>query len=670
MKIWKYHIALLLFLLTPFCLLAQAEETLTEDSASEIITQAETINEDSSEQESESPDQSTAPNQPESEVTITKSNQETDDAAPANERQVKGKSIDEKINAFMEPFTKAFYNIIFWQIHVSEQNFEAEKKYGIKWSKGDPEAEIESGLHISLPFLDDKDPSKENSISFPFVLVWLLGAGIWATFYFGFPNLRLFGLAVKTVRGKYSDASSEGEVSHFKALTTALSATVGLGNIAGVAVALSIGGPGAIVWMIIAGFIGMSSKFVECTLGVKFRQIDSKGKVHGGPMYYLSEGFRKLGLGEIGTLLGGIFALMCIGGAIGGGNIFQVGNATDQIVAFLDNQFVEKTTVVTPTEPGTEEIGETEPGLLVQSAEFLTQNRWVIGILFAAITGLVILGGLVWIANVTSIIVPFMCGIYVLSALVIIGANITEVPGAISAIFTGAFIRVDADVVSGGIIGAIIAGFRRAAFSNEAGIGSAAIAHSGVKTNHAASEGIVALLEPFIDTVVVCTMTALVIVISLGTELPYTINGVELEGIAITTEAFKHNWQWMGHILTLAAVLFAFSTMISWSYYGMQSWSFLFGQSKISHLIYKFIFLTFIVVGSSLSLDQVVNFSDAMIFAMAFPNVFAIIFFSPMVKDELKKYLAYVWDKEAENSPDKGSQDPPKESDPEPAAES
>lgn len=620
MKTWKNHIALMgamiLSLLIIFPAPAQ-EQTEPESVAEAVGNAAENVVETAAELANET------------EEDIENAIQDAEEMIEGTLVVEPGEpTIDEKINAFMEPITRSFTSIVFWKIHLRELDLEGEKKFGIAWQRGGNEEGHASGLHLSIPFLDDKNPDKINIISFPFVLVWLLGAGIWATLFFGFPNLRLFGLAIKTVRGKYSDPSNAGEVSHFKALTTALSATVGLGNIAGVAVALSIGGPGAIVWMVIAGFIGMSSKFVECTLGVKFRQIDENGKVHGGPMYYLSEGFRRLGLGEIGTLLGGIFALMCIGGAMGGGNIFQVGNATDQIVGFLSNN-----------------------NLAGGSEGYLANNRWVIGAIFAAIIGLVIIGGLVWIANVTSFVVPFMCGIYVISALIIIGSNITEIPAAISAIFTGAFLRVDPDVVTGGVIGAIIAGFQRAAFSNEAGIGSAAIAHSGVKTNHPASEGVVALLEPFIDTVVVCTMTALVIVISLGSDLPFTnAAGDELQGIAITTEAFRHNYQWMGHILTLAAVLFAFSTMISWCYYGMQSWSFLFGKSKISTLIYKFIFLTFIIIGSSLSLTQVVDISDAMIFAMAFPNVFAIIFFSPMVREELRNYLAFVWEKEESGS--------------------
>ena len=535
-------------------------------------------------------------------------------------------SIDERINNFIAPLTDTFEAVVFWPIRLGGgESF----KFG--WADG--------GLNISLPFENMAD------IKFPFVLVWLLGAGLWATLYFGFPNLRYFGLALKTVSGKYSKGVGEGEVSHFKALTTALSATVGLGNITGVAVAIGIGGPGAVFWMILAGIIGMSSKFVECTLGVKFRQIDAQGKVHGGPMYYLSEGFRKLGLGEIGTLLGGIFALMCVGGAMGGGNIFQVNSAAEQIVNFTINQEI-------------------------LDAGFWEGNRWIIGAVFALVVGLVIIGGLVWIANVTSFIVPFMCGIYVITAITIIVLNIGAVPGAVASIFKG-IISPNPDVVTGGIIGALIAGFQRAAFSNEAGIGSAPIAHSGVKTRHPASEGIVALLEPFIDTVVVCSMTALVIIIALG-EPPYTsADGGILQGIELTTAAFKKNFGWMGSILTLCAVLFAFSTMISWCYYGMQSWTFLFGKSTIAGLIYKCLFLSFVVIGSAMSLDKVIGFSDAMIFAMAFPNVFAIVLFSPMVKAELRKYLTYVWDMESgisENSDNSESAPPAEDIHTEPSA--
>ncbi len=543
----------------------------------------------------------------------------TADEADQDQTAVVTEGIDEKINNFIGPVTDAFEAFIFWPIRL-----ESASSIGMQW--------IDGGLTLRVP-MGDTAP-----VSFPFVLVWLLGAGIWATLYFGFPSIRLFPLAIKTVRGKYTDAGGEGEVSHFKALTTALSATVGLGNIAGVAVAISIGGPGATFWMILAGLVGMSSKFVECTLGVKFRQIDENGKVHGGPMYYLSEGFRRMGLGEIGTLLGGIFALMCIGGAMGGGNIFQINSATDQIINFTVNKG------------------------MIDSA-FWEGNRWLIGLGFALIVGLVILGGLVWIANVTSFIVPFMCGIYVLSAITIIFMNFGEIPKAVMSIL-GGVINPNPEVVTGGIIGALIAGFQRAAFSNEAGIGSAPIAHSGVRTRHPASEGVVALLEPFIDTVVVCTMTALVIIIALGEPPYFDADGNVLQGITLTTAAFKKNFEWMGAILTLSAVLFAFSTMISWCYYGMQSWTFLFGKSSIARLIYKFIFLSFVIIGSAMSLGKVTAFSDAMIFAMAFPNVFAIVLFSRMVRDELRLYLNHVWDRDRgiTTAPDQSEGDSPADS--------
>jgi AGCS family alanine or glycine:cation symporter len=399
---------------------------------------------------------------------------------------------------------------------------------------------------------------------------------------------------------------SAGEVTHFQALATALSGTVGLGNIAGVAVAVSLGGPGATFWMILAGLLGMSSKFVECTLGVKYRNEYTDGSVSGGPMYYLSKGLaaRSEKLKTLGKILAVLFAVFCVGGSFGGGNMFQANQSFVQLVAVTGGD-----------------------------SSWMADKGWLFGLIIAALVGLVIIGGIQSIAKVTSKIVPLMAVIYVSAGLTIIFLNISELPTAMLAIFDGAF---TADGIAGGVLGVLFQGFKRAAFSNEAGIGSAAIAHSAVKTGRPVTEGFVALYEPFIDTVVVCTITALVIVIT-GTWNPSIDPS---QGVALTSTAFESNISWFPWVLTIAVVLFAFSTMISWSYYGLKAWTYLFGESMITDAVYKVLFLCFIVVGSSMQLGSVIGFSDAMIFAMAFPNVLGIYFLLPVVKKELDEYWA------------------------------
>lgn len=432
------------------------------------------------------------------------------------------------------------------------------------------------------------------------IIILILGA-IFFTVYFGFVNFRKIGLSLDIVRGKYTDPTEKGEVSHFQALTAALSATVGLGNIAGVAIAISIGGPGATFWMILAGLLGMSAKFVECTLGVKYRKIAPNGEVSGGPMYYLSQGLAEKGFGKLGKVLAAMFAVMCIGGSFGGGNMVQVNQAFSQVSSL---EFVQGT--------------------------WLADNGWFFGLVMAILVAIVIIGGIKSIAKVTDKIVPFMVSVYVAAALVIIFMNFSEIPSTFSLIFTGAFAPT---AIAGGFVGVLIQGFRRAAFSNEAGVGSAAIAHSAVKTNNPASEGLVALLEPFIDTVVVCTMTALVIIIT-GNHIT-----AETEGVALTSRAFSSAIPWFKYVLALAVLLFAFSTMISWSYYGLKSWTYLFGDSKVSDIAYKVLFCGFVVIGAASSLKAVFDFSDAMIFAMVFPNVIGLVILAPVVKEELNKYL-------------------------------
>lgn len=443
-------------------------------------------------------------------------------------------------------------------------------------------------------------------VPIPFVLVWLIAGAIFFTFYFRFINFRAFRHGFQLVRGDYSDPTAAGEVTHFQALATALSGTVGLGNIAGVAVAVSLGGPGATFWMILAGLLGMSSKFVECTLGVKYRNEYTDGSVSGGPMYYLSKGLaaRSDKLKSLGKVLAVMFAVFCVGGSFGGGNMFQANQSFKQVVAVTGGD-----------------------------VSWMADKGWLFGLVIAILVGLVIIGGIQGIARVTSKIVPFMAVLYVTTGLFIIFSNFSEIPAAFAAIWNGAF---SPEGIAGGVIGVLFQGFKRAAFSNEAGIGSAAIAHSAVRTNRPVTEGFVALYEPFIDTVVVCTITALVIIVT-GTWDPSVDPS---QGVALTSAAFESSVSWFPWILTLAVVLFAFSTMISWSYYGLKAWTYLFGESMITDIVYKVMFLSFVVIGSSMELGSVIDFSDAMIFAMAFPNMLGIYFLLPVVKKELNEYWA------------------------------
>ena len=445
-----------------------------------------------------------------------------------------------------------------------------------------------------------------GGVQIPFVLVWLIVAATIFTFYFKFINLRAFKHGFELVRGDYHDPKAAGEVTHFQALATALSGTVGLGNIAGVAVAVSLGGPGATFWMILAGFLGMSSKFTECTLGVKYRNELPDGTVSGGPMYYLTKGLAEKGanFAKLGKVLAVMFAIFCVGGSFGGGNMFQANQSFSQLVNVTGGD-----------------------------ASWLADKGWLFGLIVAALVGLVIMGGIKGIARVTSKIVPFMAVVYVLAGLTIILMNFTLVPSAIGAIIDGAF---TAEGISGGVIGVLFQGFKRAAFSNEAGVGSAAIAHSAVQTNRPVTEGFVALYEPFVDTIVVCTITALVIIIT-GTWDPSVDPSA---GVQLTSKAFGSAISWFPYVLTIAVLLFAFSTMISWSYYGLKSWTFLFGENKFTDATYKLLFLFFVVVGSSMQLGSVIDFSDAMIFAMAFPNLLGCYFLLPVVKKELNEYWA------------------------------
>lgn len=471
----------------------------------------------------------------------------------------------------------------------------------------------------------------------PLIVIILSLGGLFFSFYFGFPSIRKFGLALKVVQGKYDaiemagtpelhpevnfntvdgdnpdtirDEHHHGEVSHFQALATAVSGTVGLGNIAGVTIAISLGGPGATFWMIVSGLLGMTLKFVECTLGVQYRDVNKDGVVFGGPMYYLSKGLKEKGYTGLGKFLAAFFAVLCIGGSFGGGNAAQSNQAAAQIASML--------------------------GMTGGNSGF------IIGIGIAILVGITIIGGIKRIATVTEKIVPFMAVIYILACLIVIGTHYSFIGTAFSQIFTEAF---NPQAGLGGLIGVLVIGFRRAAFSNEAGAGSASIAHSAVRTKYSASEGLVALLEPFIDTIVICTMTALVIIIFNGNGVfeygnqAVTINGISYQGATLTSLAFGETISWFPKVLTLAIFLFAVSTMISWSYYGLQAWMYLFGKSKAMELTYKVLFLIFIVIGASANMSAVWGFSDAMILAMVFPNMIGLLFLYPVVKKQLTRF--------------------------------
>ena len=522
----------------------------------------------------------------------------------AQDGSAKEKGLDDRINEWFQPITDVWSSIVFYPVKFSD------------------------------------------TVQIPIVVILLVVGALFFTLYFSFVNIRHFPTAIKTVRGKYDfldkhtalpgaektvnvvegdvvdtiqDESHTGEVNHFQALATAVSGTVGLGNIAGVAIAIAIGGPGATFWMIVCGLLGMSSKFVECTLGVKYRDLDKKGTVYGGPMYYLTKGFKEKGAGGIGKILAILFAILCVGGSIGGGNAFQANQAAQQISSLIGWQS--------------------------------SSSGFIIGVLLMIFVGIVIIGGIKRIANVTEKIVPFMAGLYILASLIIIFAHISFIDDAFGMIFSEAF---SPRAGLGGMVGVLIVGFRRAAFSNEAGAGSASIAHSAVKTKYPASEGVVALLEPFIDTVVICTMTALVIIIFNQNEMVFqyggdgkgnvvmNATGANIGGVDLTSIAYNDVIPHFSYVLTVAIVLFAFSTMISWSYYGLQAWKFLFGRTKGADLSYKILFLAFVVIGSSVSMTAVTDFSDAMILAMVFPNMIGLLFLFPRVKEELNKYIKAI----------------------------
>jgi len=457
------------------------------------------------------------------------------------------------------------------------------------------------------------------------VVVWLAAAGLIITLAFGFINLRSFGLAVKTVRGKYSRADDPGEITHFQALTTAVSGTVGLGNIAGVAIGISMAGPGVAFWLFLSGFLGMATKFAECTLGMKYREIDGLGRVHGGGMQYLKKGFADRGMRPVGVVLAFFFAVFCIFASFGGGNIFQINQATAQLLNVTGG-----------------------------AESYFADKQWVFGLLVAILAGLVIIGGIRGIAQVTSKLVPLMCGVYIVSALIVLMTNAGQIPQAINMIITEAFEPRAA--VTGGFLAAFIWGMRRATFSNEAGIGSAPIAHSAAKSRMPASEGVVAMLEPFIDTVVVCTITSLVLVTTMNFDgdtanfsinersfaIADAVNNGTAFGIGLTSAAFETVHSSFKYVLFICVLLFAFSTLLTWSYYGLQAWQYLFGRGHVVALVYKFIFCAIIVAGAAASMDNAIDFSDASLFAMSIPNLIGVYFLLPVVRRELSLFKRFT----------------------------
>lgn len=479
-------------------------------------------------------------------------------------------SLDETVNSVFTPVADAISSVVFFEVPLS--------------------------------FLGD-------DVGLPLIVVWLVGAGIFFTIYLRGFQFRAFTHAIRLIRGDFNRPDDAGEVTHFQALATAVSGTVGLGNIAGVGVAISIGGPGATLWMIVAGLVGMCTKGVECTLGVKYRKVFPDGRVSGGPMYYLRDGLAEKGLGTLGKVLAVLFCLFTLGGAVGGGNMFQ------------SNQAFSQARSVTGGDDGL--LGGGSAGVLF-------------GLVMALLVGAVIIGGIRSIARVTDKIVPFMGVFYITACLFVLGANIGDVPAALSSIVTQAF---NPAAGFGGVVGVLIQGFRRAAFSNEAGLGSAAIAHSAVKTNEPASEGHVAVLEPFIDTVVVCTMTALAIVVT-GTYL----DDASAAGVQTTSAAFETVASWFPVVLAIAVVLFAFSTMLAWSYYGLKAATYLFGESLLVDRLWKLVFCLFTVLGAAASLDSVIGFSDSMIFSMSLANVIGLYIMAKVVKREIEGYRSRLAD--------------------------
>ena len=438
----------------------------------------------------------------------------------------------------------------------------------------------------------------------PLIVLWLIGGGVFFTLYLNFINFRGFKHGLDIIRGKFAQSDDPGQINQFQALTTAVSGTVGIGNIAGVAVAISVGGPGATFWLIVAGILGMSTKLAECTLGVKFRKYEN-GEVSGGPMYYLEQGLSQLDWPKLGKCLGIFYAASMVIGCLGIGNMFQSNQAASILVDVTGGE-----------------------------QSIFADQVWMIGVILAVAVGVVIIGGIKSIAATTAKLVPGMALLYTVTALVVIMMNFDAIPGALAAIWKGAF---SPDGVTGGMIGVMIIGFKRAVFSNEAGLGSAAIAHSTARTKEPVSEGFVALLEPFIDTVVICTITALVII---TTVYDPVLANQNVAGIELTTEAFASTLSWSPIPLSIAAILFAFSTMVAWAYYGLKAFTYLVGDSKAADLGFKLFFLSFVILGSAIELSALIALSDALVFIVAIPNLIGLYLMAPIIKAELNRYEA------------------------------
>ena len=473
-------------------------------------------------------------------------------------------SIDSQLEALIRPLAKGLSDVVFYPIEIFNQDF-------------------------------------------PLIVIWLAVASLWFTSYLRLINFRGFSHAIGILRGSHAGGSKKpGEISHFNALSTAISGTVGVSNIGGVAVAITIGGPGAAFWLFMAGFLAMATKFVECTLGVKYRRINADGSVSGGPMYYLERYFLDRNWPKIGKFLGCFYAAALVIGCLGIGNMFQSNQAYVQVL-----------------------------GITGGENSFFYGRGWLFGLLMAGTVALVILGGIRSIATTASRIVPFMAVLYMVSALVIIAMSAEHLLGAIALIFKSAFTWTSAQ---GGMVGAIIIGFQRALFSNEAGIGSASIAHSAVMTDEPVTEGLVSLLEPCIDSMVICTLTSLVIV---TTAIPNGLldDGRGLEGIALTSAAFAHHVSWAPYVIAVAALLFAFSTTIAWSYYGLKGWTYLFGEGAMTQLLFKTIFCGFVAIGCMIQLSAVLDFSDAMVFLISIPNIIGLYLYGPEIKRDMQAYF-------------------------------
>jgi len=439
----------------------------------------------------------------------------------------------------------------------------------------------------------------------PLIVMWSAVAALFFTVYLRFINVRALGLAIRHAKGDFADPTARGEISHFKAVATAVSGTVGVGNIGGVAVAITVGGPGAAFWLFIAGLLSMSTKLVECTLGVKYRRYNADGSVSGGPMFYMEAYFRERGWPTLGKGFGGFYAAALVVGCLGIGNMFQSNQAFAQVL------------------------------VITGGAESIFADRgWVFGLLLAGVIAAVIIGGIQSIARVAAVLVPVMALLYLISALAVIGLSAEHIPAALSLVISEAF---TGQAASGGLLGAMVIGFQRALFSNEAGIGSASIAHSAVKTEAPASEGITALLEPFIDTVVICSLSSLVI---LTTAIPQGLMGSGLAGIELTSAAFAWHFAWAPYVIAVAALLFAFSSALAWSYYGLKGWTYLFGEGRLRAIVFQMIFCAFIALGCMLELRAVLDFSDAMTFMIALPNILMLYLFAPMVRREVNQYIA------------------------------